>query len=277
MKAPLTPKADHLQPTPGLTPPTANQYAGVAYIILAELVNTMVPAAVPWALVGQSASYLIKLAPLLWWTLPSSQQSKLASEASRPSPGTQYPDKNHLEIKHRIKSLKADHTTHLVIDNSLSLETWTQEQESNPDPRPPWSAGPVDQRTARPRFAGIKPLQADTKNVGPCSEIGQNKEIIASNGRLITAPIRGIEAATISFMNLKSAPVANQEPSPERGMGPQPNPMTLKKVNQVANLRFLTNERTPGPSVILLPLDSNTQFPQACLYQCPDEPPHGKY
>ncbi|KAJ9059201.1 hypothetical protein DSO57_1005123 [Entomophthora muscae] len=33
-------------------------------------------------LVGQSASYLIKLAPLPWWALPSSQQSKLAAKAN---------------------------------------------------------------------------------------------------------------------------------------------------------------------------------------------------
>ncbi|KAJ9062067.1 hypothetical protein DSO57_1014690 [Entomophthora muscae] len=92
MKAPPTPKPDRLQPTPGLTPPIANKYAGIAYITLAGLVDTMVPAAGPWALVGQSASYLIKLAPLLWWALPSSQQSKLAAKANRPSPGTQYPD-----------------------------------------------------------------------------------------------------------------------------------------------------------------------------------------
>ncbi|KAJ9057321.1 hypothetical protein DSO57_1023851, partial [Entomophthora muscae] len=53
----------------------------------------MVLAAGPWALLGHSASYLIKLAPLLWWALPSSQQRKLAAKANRPSPGTQYPDK----------------------------------------------------------------------------------------------------------------------------------------------------------------------------------------
>ncbi|KAJ9058471.1 hypothetical protein DSO57_1011848 [Entomophthora muscae] len=41
----------------------------------------MVPSTRPWALVGQSASYLIKLAPLLWWNIPSSQQSKLAAES----------------------------------------------------------------------------------------------------------------------------------------------------------------------------------------------------
>ncbi|KAJ9079877.1 hypothetical protein DSO57_1030940 [Entomophthora muscae] len=92
MEAPPTPKPDRLQPTPGLTPPTANQYAGIAYITLAGLVNTIVPATEPWALVGQSASYLIKLSPLLWWALPSSQQSKLAAKANRPFPGMWYPD-----------------------------------------------------------------------------------------------------------------------------------------------------------------------------------------
>ncbi|KAJ9057722.1 hypothetical protein DSO57_1039261 [Entomophthora muscae] len=161
------------------------------------------------------------------------------------------------------------------IDSSSALETQAWEQELNPEPRPPWAAGPVDQRTAYPCFAEVKPLQAETKNVGSCSETGQTKEIIAPNGRLITAPNRGTEAATINFMNFKSTPVANQEPSPERGTGLQPNPMTptLKQVNQVANLIFLNNERTPGTSAILLPLDPSTQFPWACLSQCPDDPP----
>ncbi|KAJ9062604.1 hypothetical protein DSO57_1009156 [Entomophthora muscae] len=162
-----------------------------------------------------------------------------------------------------------------MIDNSSSLETRAQEQESNPDPRSPQATRPVDQRTACLCFSGIEPPQAEAKNVGPCSETEQTKEIIAPNERPITAPNRGTEAATISFMNLKSIPVANQEPSPGRGTGPRPDPMTitLKQVNQVANLRFSTNERTPGPSAILLPLDPSTQFPRACLSQCPDEPP----
>ncbi|KAJ9065546.1 hypothetical protein DSO57_1018407 [Entomophthora muscae] len=92
MEAPLTPKPDCLHPTPGLSPPTANQYAGIAYIPLAGLVDTMVSASGPWALVGQSASYLIKLASLLWWVLPSSQPRKLAAEANSPSPGMQFPE-----------------------------------------------------------------------------------------------------------------------------------------------------------------------------------------
>ncbi|KAJ9059173.1 hypothetical protein DSO57_1005096 [Entomophthora muscae] len=162
-----------------------------------------------------------------------------------------------------------------LIDNSLSLETWAQEQELNPNPRSPWAAGPVDQRTSHPRFSEIETPQADDKNVDPCSETGQTKEIIAPNGRPITALNRGTEAATISFMNLKSKPVANQELSPERDMDPRPDPMTttLKQDNQVAKLRFLTNERTPRPSVILPPLDPSTHFPRACLSQCTDKPP----
>ncbi|KAJ9078842.1 hypothetical protein DSO57_1002471 [Entomophthora muscae] len=32
----------------------------------------MVPNSRPWSLLGQSISYIIKLAPILWWALPSS-------------------------------------------------------------------------------------------------------------------------------------------------------------------------------------------------------------
>ncbi|KAJ9081244.1 hypothetical protein DSO57_1016783 [Entomophthora muscae] len=165
--------------------------------------------------------------------------------------------------------------TYKVIDNSFSLETWAREQESNPNPGSPWAAGPMNCRTTCPRFSGIEPPQADTENVGPCSETGQTKEIIAPNGRLITAPNGGTEAAIISFMNLKSTPATNQEPTQERGTGLQPSPMTttLKQDNQVAKLRFLTNERTPGPSAILLLLDPSTQFPRPWPSQCPDESP----
>ncbi|KAJ9048670.1 hypothetical protein DSO57_1032551 [Entomophthora muscae] len=58
-------------------------------------------------------------------------------------------------------------------------------------------------------------------------------------------------------MSLKSKPVTNQEPTQGRGTSLQPGPMTttLEQDNQVAKLGVLTNERTPGPSAILLPLD----------------------
>ncbi|KAJ9072241.1 hypothetical protein DSO57_1029617 [Entomophthora muscae] len=65
------------------------------------------------------------------------------------------------------------------IANSSSLETWAREQGSNPKPGFLWAAGPVDCRTARPRFSGIEPPQADTKRIDPYGKKRQNKEIIA--------------------------------------------------------------------------------------------------
>ncbi|KAJ9048715.1 hypothetical protein DSO57_1032189 [Entomophthora muscae] len=123
----------------------------------------------------------------------------------------------------RLCQPREDHPDHLDcrIDNSSSLETQAREQESNPDPRPP---RPPGLWTARPRISGIEPPQADTKNVGPCSETSQTKEIFAPNGRLITAPIGGTDLATISFMNLKATPATNQEPTQEIGQACGPVP-----------------------------------------------------
>ncbi|KAJ9089579.1 hypothetical protein DSO57_1011418 [Entomophthora muscae] len=161
------------------------------------------------------------------------------------------------------------------IDNSSPLEPQTQERELNPEPGSPWAAGPMDCGTTCLHLSGIEPLKTDAENDGPCSETDQAEEINAPSEMLITAPNGGTKATTISFMSLKYTPATNQEPTQERGTGPQPGPMTtmLEQDNQVAKLRFLTNERTPGPSAILLPLDPSTQFPRPCLSQCPDEPP----
>ncbi|KAJ9085714.1 hypothetical protein DSO57_1011183 [Entomophthora muscae] len=107
------------------------------------------------------------------------------------------------------------------IDNSSSLETWAREQESNTQPWIPsgrQACGPRDRPSA---FPGIEPPQDDTKNVDPCSEKSQTKEIIAPNGRLITVPNGGTDLATISFINLKSTPATNQEPSPGKRHGPR--------------------------------------------------------
>ncbi|KAJ9072785.1 hypothetical protein DSO57_1023608 [Entomophthora muscae] len=164
------------------------------------------------------------------------------------------------------------------IDNSLPLEPQAQERELNPEPGSPQAAGPVDRGTARLRFPGIEPLQADTKYIDTCGRTNQTKGIITPNGGLITAPNGGTDLATISLMNLKSMPTTNQEQTQGRGTSPQPGPMTttLEQDNQVAKLGVSTNERTPGPSAILLLFYPSTQFPWPCLSQCPDDP-HGKF
>ncbi|KAJ9068276.1 hypothetical protein DSO57_1030360 [Entomophthora muscae] len=97
------------------------------------------------------------------------------------------------------------------IDTSSLLETRAQEQKSNPDPGSLWAAGLVDRRTACLRFSEIESPQTDVEKVDPCGKKSQNKEIITPNGGLITAPNRGTDLATISFINLKSTPATNQE------------------------------------------------------------------
>ncbi|KAJ9062900.1 hypothetical protein DSO57_1005702 [Entomophthora muscae] len=111
----------------------------------------------------------------------------------------------------------------------------------------------------------------ETKNDGPNGEASQTKGIIAPNGGVIKAPNGGNKILTIRFMSLKSALVANKEPSPEEGTGLWPDPMTttLEQDNQVANLRYLTNERTPCLGTILLPLNPSTQIPPGPLFPMP--------
>ncbi|KAJ9084528.1 hypothetical protein DSO57_1023516 [Entomophthora muscae] len=129
-------------------------------------------------------------------------------------------------------------------------------------------------RAACPQLPEVKPLQAEAKIDGQNGKASQTKEINTPNGGVIKAPNEGNKTSTISFMSLKSTPVANQEPFLEGGTGLQPGLMTstLKQDNQAAKSRFLTNERTPRLSAILPPLDPSTQFPQPWSSQCPDEP-----
>ncbi|KAJ9060321.1 hypothetical protein DSO57_1032011 [Entomophthora muscae] len=68
---PLTLQSDCPKETPTAAETTSTQLFGVLYITLTGMVDTMVPNLGPWSLLGQSVSYIIKLAPILWWALPS--------------------------------------------------------------------------------------------------------------------------------------------------------------------------------------------------------------
>ncbi|KAJ9077973.1 hypothetical protein DSO57_1011508 [Entomophthora muscae] len=128
------------------------------------------------------------------------------------------------------------HCKGVRIDISFTLETWDQGQDSTPDPGFLQTSSSIDQGTACPRFPEIETPQAEAKNDGLNGKESQTKGINAPNGGLIKAPIGGNKISTIRFMSLNSTLVANQEPSPEEGTGPQPNPMTttLEQDNQVA-------------------------------------------
>ncbi|KAJ9054774.1 hypothetical protein DSO57_1010649 [Entomophthora muscae] len=69
MTLPLTPRPDRpLEPT-AAAKTTSTQLFGVLYITLTGLMDSVVPNSGPWSLLRQSLSYIIKLAPILWWAL----------------------------------------------------------------------------------------------------------------------------------------------------------------------------------------------------------------
>ncbi|KAJ9075819.1 hypothetical protein DSO57_1032055 [Entomophthora muscae] len=87
MEPPVTPK-----PMPASSPnlPTnhTSKLFGIVYITLTGMVDTIIPAAGLWSWVGKYASYLLKLAPLLWWALPAKPRPKLPPETAGQLPKT---------------------------------------------------------------------------------------------------------------------------------------------------------------------------------------------
>ncbi|KAJ9061156.1 hypothetical protein DSO57_1023285 [Entomophthora muscae] len=86
MEPPVTPKP---MPASAAELPLdhTNKLFGIVYITLTGVIDTIVPAAGTWLWLGKSMSYLIKLAPILWWALPTQSAtcqfpdtSKLASQ-----------------------------------------------------------------------------------------------------------------------------------------------------------------------------------------------------
>ncbi|KAJ9083628.1 hypothetical protein DSO57_1032829 [Entomophthora muscae] len=48
------------------------------------LIDLMVPASGPWYLLGKLLSYIVKLAPILWWALPAGLANRLLASSKEP-------------------------------------------------------------------------------------------------------------------------------------------------------------------------------------------------
>ncbi|KAJ9073897.1 hypothetical protein DSO57_1011789 [Entomophthora muscae] len=67
---------------------TSTQLIGVLYIIFMGFLDSMVPNPRPWSLLGQSLSYIINLAPILWQALPTGPADPVSSHlVLLPMPG----------------------------------------------------------------------------------------------------------------------------------------------------------------------------------------------
>ncbi|KAJ9060303.1 hypothetical protein DSO57_1032203 [Entomophthora muscae] len=69
-----------------------NKLFGIVYITLTGVIDTIVPAAGLWLWVGKSMSYLIKLAPILWWALPTQSETRQFPNTSKPANQGWFPD-----------------------------------------------------------------------------------------------------------------------------------------------------------------------------------------
>ncbi|KAJ9081813.1 hypothetical protein DSO57_1010922 [Entomophthora muscae] len=91
MGLPVNPK-----PTPASSPnlPTnhTGKLFGIVYITLKGVIDTIILTTGPWSWVGKSVSYLFKLAPLLWWALPSKNLAQVTPENNRPPAQDWIPD-----------------------------------------------------------------------------------------------------------------------------------------------------------------------------------------
>ncbi|KAJ9079631.1 hypothetical protein DSO57_1033362 [Entomophthora muscae] len=112
MTLPLTPQLDRPMKTPAAAKTTSTQLFGVLYITLTGMVDTMVPNSGPWSLLGRSVSYIIKLAPILWWAL-SSGPAIFHLESTNASTYAWLPD-THVEFHIFIMSFTEELYLHLL-------------------------------------------------------------------------------------------------------------------------------------------------------------------
>ncbi|KAJ9050175.1 hypothetical protein DSO57_1016844 [Entomophthora muscae] len=81
MEPPVTSK---LMPASAPNLPTNHpgKLFGIVYITLTGVIDTIIPATSLWSWMGKSASYLLKLAPLLWLALPAKNPAQVTPESN---------------------------------------------------------------------------------------------------------------------------------------------------------------------------------------------------
>ncbi|KAJ9060056.1 hypothetical protein DSO57_1034960 [Entomophthora muscae] len=87
MTPPLTLRPNRLQESVATNESTSTQIFGVIYITLTGLIDSMVPVSGPWAVLGKLLSYIVKLAPILWWALPAGPAGCPPASSQEPPSG----------------------------------------------------------------------------------------------------------------------------------------------------------------------------------------------
>ncbi|KAJ9066233.1 hypothetical protein DSO57_1011562 [Entomophthora muscae] len=123
MEPPVTPK---LMPasSPGLPTNHTSKLFGIVYITLTGVVDIIVLAAGPWSWLGKSASYLLNLAPLLWWALPTKNLAQVTSKTGRPAAQEWVPD-TYIALAMEGILVRPNPGVDHMLDGFKLLDTWT--------------------------------------------------------------------------------------------------------------------------------------------------------
>ncbi|KAJ9080149.1 hypothetical protein DSO57_1028101 [Entomophthora muscae] len=95
------------------------------------------------------------------------------------------------------------------IDNSLSLETWSQWRNLNPRSEFLQAASPMDQGPACPCFSEIEPLQAEAPANSQSQNTSAGSIMMVPKEELLKFPNGGRESSSVNFMNMKSSQMTN--------------------------------------------------------------------
>ncbi|KAJ9082327.1 hypothetical protein DSO57_1005469 [Entomophthora muscae] len=129
MEPPVTPKP---MPSSAAELPLdhTNKLFGIVYITLTGVIYTIAPATSPWSWVSKSMSYLIKLAPILWWALPTQSANLQFPNASKLANQGWFPGKAFLELAYH-QLLIGCTFTHLQQHQAVAHGKFTP---------PPWAS-----------------------------------------------------------------------------------------------------------------------------------------
>ncbi|KAJ9066621.1 hypothetical protein DSO57_1007696 [Entomophthora muscae] len=104
MTLPLTLQPNRPQEFVTTNESTSTQIFGVMYITLTGLIDSMVPVSGPWAVLGKLLSYIVKLAPILWWALSAGPAGRLPASSQEPPIGW-IPDRHGGHLRNCIRRL----------------------------------------------------------------------------------------------------------------------------------------------------------------------------
>ncbi|KAJ9071486.1 hypothetical protein DSO57_1036422 [Entomophthora muscae] len=134
MEPPVTPKP---MPSPAikLSLDHTNKLFGIVYITITGVIDTIVPAAGPWLWVGKPMSYLIKLAPILWWALLTQSATRQFPNTSKPANQGWFPDTTHDRweghlCRNKCVRQESSHQRHKQKEQGLALRQHSQSHKT---------------------------------------------------------------------------------------------------------------------------------------------------